>query len=109
MEQVWGPVNGFYIAAYAAPVGEGDRWCSYTKVCTGPVDSYWDAGDVVFKLSGGEFHSNSEAALLAAWLAAKTAIGRIPPAALTLLELGLHLASRQLIHSVGSSIRHRMA
>ena len=109
MERVWGPVNGFYIAAYAAPAGEGDRWCSYAKVSAERPTSYWDAEQVVFKLFGGEYHSSPEAALLSAQLVARNAIGRIPAGALTLLELGLHSASRQLIYSVGSSIRHRMA
>ena len=109
MEKIWGPVNGFYVAAYAAKAGEGDRWCSYTKVCANPPRTYWDADNIVFKLFGGEYHSSPEAALLSAQLVARNAIGRIPHGALTLLELGLHQASRQLIYSVGSSIRHRMA
>jgi hypothetical protein len=109
MERVWGPVNGFYIAAYSAPVGEGARYASYAKVCADLPASYWEADNVIFKLFGGEYHSSPEAALLSAQLVARNAIGRIPAGALTLLELGLHSASRQLMYSVGSSIRHRMA
>ena len=109
MERIWGPLNGFYVAAYAAPAGEADRWFSYVKVCADNPSTYWDARDVVFKLFGGEYHSSPEAALLSAQLVARNAIGRIPAGALTLLELGLRSASRQLIYSVGSSIRHRMA
>jgi hypothetical protein len=109
MERVWGPVNGFYIAAYAAPVAEGERYCSYAKVCASAPGTYWDADAVVFKLFGGEYHASPEAALLSAQLVARNAIGRIPPGALTLLELGLHSASRQLIYSVGLSIRHKLA
>ncbi|HVZ44673.1 MAG TPA: hypothetical protein VHA82_12760 [Ramlibacter sp.] len=109
MERVWGPVKGFYIAAYAAPAGDGDRYCSYAKVSVRAPANYWDADEVVFKLFGGEYHSTPEAALLSAQLVARNAIGAIPPGALTLLELGLHSASKQLIYSVGSSIRHRMA
>lgn len=108
MERTWGPVNGFWITAYAAPAGDGRRWCSYAKVCAETPRSYWDASPV-FKLFGGEYHSSPEAAMLSAQLAARTAIGRIPSGALTLLELGLHSASRQLIFAVRSSMRHRLA
>lgn len=108
MERIWGPVNGFYVTAYAAPVGEGERYVSYAKVCAAPPDSYWDA-ECIFKLFGGENHATAEAALLSAQLAAHNTIVGMPAGALTLLELGLHNASRQLIDSIGSSIRHRMA
>jgi hypothetical protein len=109
MEKLWGPINGFYIAAYAAPVGAGDRYCSYAKICAVPPQDYWHAGDCIFKLFGGEYHATPEAALAAAHLAARNMIGRIPAGALTLLELGLRSASRQLIYSFGTAIRHRMA
>lgn len=109
MERVWGPVNGFYIAAYAAPAGDGQRYVSYAKVCAARPGTYWEADAVIFKLFGGEYHSSPEAALLSAQLVARNAIGCIPAGALTLLELGLHSASRQLMYSVGTSIRHRMA
>lgn len=109
MERVWGPINGFYIAAYAEPVGTSARYVGYAKVCAVAPACYWDADHVIFKLFGGEYHSSPEAALLSAQLVARNAIGRIPAGALTLLELGLHSASRQLMYSVGTSIRHRMA
>lgn len=109
MEKIWGPVNGLYIAAYAAPVGEGDRFCSYAKVCAQPPASYWEARDVLFKLYGGEYHRSPEVALLAAQLAARTTIGKIPASAITLLELGLRSASRQIMYSIGKTIRARMA
>ncbi|MDB5858727.1 MAG: hypothetical protein JWQ76_2416, partial [Ramlibacter sp.] len=69
MERLWGPVNGFYVAAYAAPVGDGERFCSYAKVCWIRPDSYWDA-DCAFKLFGGEQHSTAAAALAMANLVA---------------------------------------
>ena len=108
MEKTWGPVNGFYITAYAAQVGDSDRYCSYVKVCAEPPESYWDA-ECVFKLFAGEDHASAEAALLSAQLMARHMICRIPAGALTLLELGMRSASRQLIHSVGSAIRQRLA
>jgi hypothetical protein len=107
MEKTWGPVNGFYLTAYAAPVGESDRYCSYVKVCAELPESYWDA-DCIFKLFAGEDHASAEEALLAAQLTAGSTISRIPAGALTLLDIGLRSASRQLIHSVGAAIRQRL-
>lgn len=107
MEKTWGPVNGFYITAYASPVDDSDRYCSYVKVCAEPPDSYWDA-ECIFKLFAGEEHASAEDALLAAQLTARSTISRIPAGALTLLEMGLSSASRQLIHSVGAAIRQRL-
>lgn len=107
MEQTWGPVDGFYITAYAAPSGDGERYCSYAKVCAEAPESYWDA-ECVFKLYAGDHHGSPEAALLSAQLTARNTISRIPAGALTLLEMGLRSASRQLIHSVGAAIRHRL-
>lgn len=109
MEHTWEPVKGFWITAYSAPTGDGSRWCSYAKVCTASPRSYWECGTVLFKLFGGEYHASPEAALRSAHLVARSAIGRIPSGALTLLELGMHSASRQLIYAVGSSMRHGMA
>lgn len=108
MEKTWGPVNGFYITAYAAPVGDGEHYCSYAKVCAEPPESYWDA-ECIFKLFAGEHHTSAEAALLSAQLTASNTITRIPAGALTLLEMGLRGASRQLIHSVGAAIRQRLS
>lgn len=109
MEQAWGPVNGFYITAYAAPTGDGSRYCSYAKVCATQPQDYWDATDCVFKLFGGESHATPEGALQAAQLVARNTIRRIPPGAITLLEMGMRNASRQLVHSIGAAIRHGMA
>jgi hypothetical protein len=109
MEKVWGPVNGLYITAYAAPTGEGERFCSYAKVCALPPASYWEARDVIFKIAGGEYHRSPEVALLAAQMAARNTIGRIPASAITLLELGLRMASRQVMYSIGKAIRARTA
>jgi hypothetical protein len=107
MEQTWGPVNGFYITAYAAPAGDSDLYCSYAKVCAEPPDSYWEA-ECIFKLFAGEHHASAEAALDAAQLTARDTISRIPVGALTLLEMGMRSASRQLVHSVGAAIRQRL-
>lgn len=107
MEKTWGPVDGFYITAYAEPTGDGDRYYSYAKVCAELPESYWDA-ECIFKLFAGEHHASAEAALLSAQSMARSTIARIPAGAITLLELGLRSASRQLVHSVGAAIRQRL-
>lgn len=85
MERIWGPVNGFYVAAYAAPTGRGGRFCSYAKVCWTPPDSYWDA-DCAFKIFGGEHHGSPEVALAAVALDARNEVTHLPPHARTLAE-----------------------
>jgi hypothetical protein len=85
VERVWGPVNGFYLAAYAAPAGEGDRYCSYAKVCWTRPDSYWDA-DCAFKLFGGEQHRSVDDALEAVALDASNEITCLPRHARSLAE-----------------------
>jgi len=77
MERIWGPVNGFYLAAYAAPAGEGAACCSYAKVCWTRPDSYWDA-DCAFKIFGGEHHRTLEEALNAVALEASNEISCLP-------------------------------
>ena len=62
MEKIWGPLNGFYVAAYAAPIGGGERFCSYAKVCWTKPENYWDA-DCAFKLFAGEDHRTVEGRL----------------------------------------------
>jgi hypothetical protein len=85
MESISGPVNGFYLAAYAAPAGDGERFCSYAKVCWTRPSSYWEA-DCVFKIFGGEHHRSLEAALSAVSLDARNEISYLPRHARTLAE-----------------------
>lgn len=85
MERIWGPVNGFYVAAYAAPAGDGTRYCSYAKVCWSKPESYWDA-DCAFKIFGGETHPDPEAALGWVALEARNEITHLPKHAKTLAE-----------------------
>ncbi len=77
MERVWGPLNGFYIAAYAAAAGQGDRFSSYAKVCWTRPDSYWDA-DCAFKIFGGEQHATLEGALGWVSLQARKEVSHLP-------------------------------
>ncbi|MEJ5988793.1 hypothetical protein WG902_02250 [Ramlibacter sp. PS3R-8] len=108
MERIWGPVNGFYLAAYAAPVGDGDRYASYAKVCWTQPDSYWD-GDCAFKVFGGENHRSQEEALAAVARDARNEISCLPRHARALA------AQRQRDQVpiprlfVTSFFRHRMA
>jgi hypothetical protein len=85
MERIWGPVNGFYLAAYAAPLDGGRRYCSYAKVCWSRPASYWDA-DCAFKVFGGEHHPGADEALSAVALQARDEIGCLPRHARSLAE-----------------------
>jgi hypothetical protein len=85
MERIWGPVNGFYIAAYAAPSGAAGRYAGYAKVCWTRPESYWEA-DCAFKVFGGEHHDGEESALSAAAADARSQIACLPRHARTLAE-----------------------
>lgn len=85
MERIWGPVNGFYLAAYAGPVADGERFCSYAKVCWTRPASYWEA-DCAYKMFGGEQHRSLEGALASVALDARNEVSRLPRHARTLAE-----------------------
>ena len=108
MERIWGPVNGFYLAAYTAPVGEGDRYASYAKVCWTRPDNYWDA-DCAFKIFGGENHRSPEAALNGVAADAASEISYLPRHAKKLAEQRQrdHVPIPRLF--VTTFFRHRMA
>lgn len=108
MERIWGPLNGFYVAAYAAPMGDGDRFCSYAKVCWTRPESYWDA-DCAFKIFGGEAHRSLEGALSAVALHARNEVSHLPSHARSLAEAKQrdHLPIPRLF--VTSFFRHRLA
>lgn len=109
MERIWGPVKGFWLAAYAAPVGDdGQRFCSYAKVCWSKPDTYWDA-DCAFKIFGGEHHRSIDAALSAVALDARNEITCLPQHARSLADQRLrdHIPIPRLF--VTSFFRHRIA
>ena len=108
MEKVWGPVRGFYVAAYAAPVADGAHFCSYAKVCWSRPDSYWDA-DCAFKVFGGEKHRSAEDALGWVTLEAGDEISRLPSQAMSLAEQRLRDQVPIPRLFVTSFFRHRMA
>lgn len=108
MERIWGPVNGFYLAAYAAPVGDGDRFASYAKVCWTRPESYWGA-DCAFKIFGGENHRSIDAALTSVALDARNEVSCLPRQVRTLAEQRqrFHIPIPRLF--VASFFRHRAA
>jgi hypothetical protein len=77
MERVWGPISGFYVAAYAAPAADGESFCSYAKVCWTRPDNYWD-GDCAFKVFGGEQHRTLQDAMDSVALDARHQIASLP-------------------------------
>ncbi len=85
MERIWGPVNGFWLAAYAAPAAGGDGYCSYAKVCWARPASYWEA-ECAFKIFGGEHHRSLEGALASVALDARNEVSHLPSHARTLAE-----------------------
>lgn len=77
MEQIVGPVSGFYVASYAWPSMDGSRFTSYAKICRRKPADYWSA-ECLFKLFGGEHHATAAAALVTANLAAYDQIDDLP-------------------------------
>lgn len=108
MEKVWGPVNGFYIAAYAIPVADGERFCSYAKVCTACPDNYWEA-QCLFKLFGGEDHDSEIGALAYARLAAQAQIERVPSRELSSLGFPMFNESKDIVFPLHQQIQQRAA
>jgi hypothetical protein len=106
MEKVWGPVDGFYIAAYSIPVADGERFCSYAKVCMERPQSYWDA-NCLFKLFAGEHHGSEIAALACAHMAAQSQIERIPSRERALLGFAMFNTNHDVVFPLADQIRHR--
>lgn len=107
MESIWGPVNGFFIAAYAERE-EGGTFVTYAKVCRRRPDDYWTA-ECLFKLFGGEQHGSAEAALLHMRRLAYARIACIPPAAASMLDVALRSHDEHLYIPLASAIRSHVA
>jgi hypothetical protein len=90
MEKIAGPINGFYIAAYAWPSADGGRFISYSKICRTKPASYWDAR-CIWKLFGGEDHASAAAGLATATMRARDLIDDLP--SLECSTFGLELPS----------------
>jgi len=111
MERIWGPANGFYLAAYAAPTGDGGCYCSHAKACRARPESYWEA-DCAFKIFGGEQHRSLEGALSAVALEALEArneISCLPRHARSLAEQRQRDQAPVPRLFVTSFLRHRWA
>jgi hypothetical protein len=74
MERISGPFRGHYIATYACPVGEGLQYHGFAKVCRVEPLSYWEATQVVSKISAREWSGTPDAAITAAEEMARMAI-----------------------------------
>ncbi len=107
VEKLWGPVNGLYVAAYAAPLDDGRRYCAYAKVCWREPASYWDA-QCLFKLFGGEQHGSAEAAMAQVRRAALAKVACIPAAAVSMLDLAAREESLHVFVPLVSAIRWRV-
>jgi hypothetical protein len=77
MEKIVGPLNGFYVAMYASPSMDQQRYTSYAKICRHKPVSYWDAR-CMFKMFGGEHHPTAAAALSMAAALAREQIQDLP-------------------------------
>lgn len=77
MEQIVGPINGFFVAVYAAPSSKPMLYASYSKICRNRPASYWDA-ECLIKRFGGEDHLTIAAALAMATLVARDQIDNLP-------------------------------
>lgn len=79
LERITGPIQGYYIAAYACAMGELQSEClGYFKICVGAPNSYWEA-DCLFKDCTEAPVNNPHAALREAEDAARRTIGTLPP------------------------------
>lgn len=89
MEKIVGPINGFYVAAYAGPAADPGRYASYAKICRDKPGSYWEA-QCLFKRFGGENHLTVAAALAMATLVAREQIDDLPSLECSTFGLDLH-------------------
>lgn len=64
VETVQGPVRGYYIAAYACPVGEyGQEFVGYYKIFAGQPQGFFDDGVCLLKGSPEEIVGDAQRAL----------------------------------------------
>jgi hypothetical protein len=109
VEKIWGPINGLYVAAYAAPVDDDRRrFASYAKVCWRAPGGYWDAAECLFKLFGGEHHGSAESALTQVRRVALGKVACVPRAAVSMLDIASRQDSQRLLVPLASAIRWRV-
>ena len=80
LERITGPYRGHYIASYACPVGERMQYHGFAKVCRREPASYWEATEVVQKLSAADWSDTAQGALDAAEEVARMSIANCVPA-----------------------------
>ena len=79
-ERMYGPLSGYFVAAYACEVGEfGRQYVGYFKICGSEPTTYWDA-ECLIKGCDQSAHDDPDSALEAALQAALDSIGNLPPA-----------------------------
>jgi hypothetical protein len=108
VEKIWGPINGLYVAAYAAPVDDQlRRYGAYAKVCWREPQGYWGT-ECLFKLFGGEHHASAESALAQVRRIAFGKVACIPRAAVSMLDIASREESPRLLVPLASAIRWRV-
>lgn len=81
-EQVTGPIRGYYVAAYACPVGEfGREYVSYFKVFAGRSCSYFEGAPCIIKGTAAPVSGSARHALDEALDCARQQVMNLPPAA----------------------------
>lgn len=92
LEQVTGPVRGYFIAAYASPAPQpSHEYVSYFKVCAARPESYFDDAPILHK-GGLPGAGNANAALAMAIREATDLVSEWPQAS----ELPAFRQARQL-------------
>ena len=81
VERVLQVSKGYWVAAYACPVGEfGDEYVGYFKICGERPSSYFEASVCVVKGSCGDRAAAAEESVQAALAFAREQIGNMPVA-----------------------------
>jgi hypothetical protein len=80
-EQVTGPIRGYYVAAYASPVGEsGTEYVSYFKVFAARTHSYFEGAPCILKGAAEPVKASPADALNEALDCARQQVMNLPPA-----------------------------
>ena len=59
LEQITGPVHGFYLACYTVPAKDGHY--GYAKICNVCPETVWEPGIAVRKVGVGPFRTEEQA------------------------------------------------
>ncbi|MEO7548495.1 MAG: hypothetical protein ABIT82_08740 [Ramlibacter sp.] len=73
-----GPLRGYYVAAYACPVGElGEEYIGYYKLFAGEPESYWES-ECLLKGCSDSRASSAEQAVNDAFRSAADEVANLP-------------------------------